>query len=107
MIFIQPQKCIPPHRISHPNKLYELANKFVENGWGDKQESLVGYFIGKDLQLLSGTHRHGAAILAGLETIPVTIKYLNDVEESVGDLDRWKEIMRAEICDQKVLGETQ
>ena len=55
---------------------------------------LIGYWSGLDLQLLSGTHRHGAALIAGLDRIPVVIKPREDVEAAVGDLELWREVMR-------------
>lgn len=95
---VDPKQCCPPHKISHPEKMRQFANKFVVSGWGDNQEALVGYYIGSTLQLLSGTHRHGASLLAGLNRIPVIIKKYDDVQNAVGDLDRWSEIMRTSKC---------
>lgn len=78
--------------------MLDLANKFIISGWGDKQDALVGYpYPGErsnKIQLLSGTHRWGAALLAGLSRIPVIVKPIEDVKDAFGDLDKWREIMR-------------
>jgi ParB-like chromosome segregation protein Spo0J len=90
---ITPALLTPPHRVSHPEKLAELAERFVERGWGENQEALVGYPIDGSIQLLSGTHRHGAALLAGLEAIPVVVRAREEVEAAFGDLGAWRGIM--------------
>jgi hypothetical protein len=80
---------MPPHRITHPDKLYDFAEKFIVDGWGEQQEALVGYPLDGKIQLLSGTHRHAAAILAELSRIPVIVKPIKDVKDAFGDLDKW------------------
>jgi hypothetical protein len=92
--WISPEECLPPHGISHPNKVFELAEKMQENGWGKGQEPLVGYWLNGWFQLLSGTHRHGAAILVGLAKIPVVMRPIQRVKEAFGDLEKWHEIMK-------------
>jgi hypothetical protein len=94
---LSPRSCIPPHGVSHPEKVYELANKFILYGWGENQLPLIGYPLKGKIQLLSGTHRWNAAKLAKLELIPVLIRKRKQVENAVGDLDKWKVIMDAEV----------
>ena len=89
---ISPSECIPPHGISHPDKLIDFANTMLNNRWGHFP-ILIGYPHYDKIQLLSGTHRHKAAILAGLEKIPVKIWPYEKVVDACGDLDKWKIIM--------------
>lgn len=92
---INPKDCIPPHRVSYPNKVIDLANKFVKKGWGKYHLPLIGYYINKKLQLLSGTHRHAAAIMAGLDRIPVLIRGIKEVKDAYGNLKKWEKLMDA------------
>lgn len=94
--------CTTPHRITHEDKLCELANRFVEDGWGVNQEALIGYTDGYKVQLLNGTHRHGAALLAKLNKIPVVLRTKQEVESAVGDLNKWNELMTSEYIWQDV-----
>ena len=99
--------CDPPHRISHPEKVDELAEQFLRGHWGVGFPALVGYrwatldnfserrFYSTRVQLLSGTHRLAAAYCAGLQMIPVVIYPVEYVENCWGNLDAWRELMNA------------
>lgn len=52
---------------------------------------LVGYPLDGKIQLLSGTHRHRAAELAGIQ-LPVTLWLRSDVERLWGTPD-WKKLI--------------
>ena len=89
---INPCKCIPPHRITHPLKVYDLWASMRYRGWSE--DSLVGYpeFKTDCVQLLSGTHRWAAAYKLGLK-IPVMVVPRDDIWNAYGDLEAWQKIM--------------
>ena len=93
MIWIDPDRCDPPHRVSHGDKLVDLANEFVERGWGENYPALIGYMLEGRLQLLSGTHRHKAAEMAGIR-LPVIVRDYDDVSRAWGT-EAWADIMDA------------
>lgn len=94
--WIYPDMCIPPHKVTHPDKVDSLAKDFEDYGWWGP--ALIGYFTydkpseGYALQLLSGSHRWAAALLVGVK-IPVIIKSEGEVEAAWGHLDKWKALM--------------
>jgi hypothetical protein len=92
------EACDPPHGVARPDQVVDLANAFVRGGWGRGQPALVGYRYEGRVQLLSGSHRWAAALLAGLERIPVILREEADVRTSwgVNDLTAWKQIMTSE-----------
>jgi hypothetical protein len=74
--WVTPWECAPPHRITHPEKYYELREQFAKtNRWGADQPALLGYkFLPNEkIQLLSGSHRWQAALDGGLDFIPVAM----------------------------------
>ena len=85
--------CFPPHRVVRPSQVAELAGQFREGGWDLSKPPLIGYPYGEGIQLLSGTHRHAAAMEAGIK-VPVRIVSYSDVWLSYGHLERWLELMR-------------
>ena len=93
IVWIDPSECDAPHRVSHEDKLVELANEFVARGWGVNYPVLIGYMLDGRLQLLSGTHRHKAAEMAGIR-LPVIVRNYDDVRSAWGT-DAWAEIMDA------------
>lgn len=94
-ILVSPDECDPPHKISHEDKYIELANEFVENGWGSSYPPLVGYEFCGRIQLLTGSHRWAAAKLAGIQ-IPIKILSYNQVQAANGDLLEWERILATE-----------
>lgn len=95
---VDPQSCIPPHHVTNWEHVDELCASMEEYGWQGKP--LVGYYWQGHLQLLSGTHRGQAAVLAKIK-IPVRIYDAWDVQMAYGDLDKWMEIMNAESLEQE------
>lgn len=91
--YLHPNECMPPHGVSHPNFIVDLANKFAENGWNSEHPALVGYPWEGKVQLLSGTHRWFAATKAELEKIPVYV-YPHALVEYVWGTDAWKVMMK-------------
>lgn len=95
-IWVHPDSCFPPHRVTHPAKVASLAKDFEDFGWWG--EALVGYFTWDQtsksfgLQLLSGSHRWAAALEVGTK-IPVVILDEDEVESAWGDLTKWNAIM--------------
>jgi ParB-like chromosome segregation protein Spo0J len=91
--------CLPPHRISHPDKVIDLANDFLRSGWDVRRSILVGYHVGSwsTIQLLSGSHRYEAAKLAGLTMIPVTIYSVEVVWKAWGNVEEWNKLMEGKL----------
>lgn len=87
-----PEKCIPPHKITHPDKTQTIWLSMLRNGWlGD---ALVGYpeFKTDCVQLLSGTHRWAAAYRHGIK-IPVMVVPRTEIWNAYGQLEAWQEMM--------------
>ena len=82
--------CIPPHRITHPDKFKQLYEQFVDSGWDVKCPPLIGY-QDKKIQLISGSHRWAAAHLAKIE-IPVII-YPQKTIIKIWGTDEWLELL--------------
>ncbi len=91
--WLDPSECLPPHAITHPEKVDELARMFKRGGWSPQEPSLVGYPYYHLTQLLSGSHRHAAALLAGIR-VPVVIVPNGVVESRWGRLAAWQDMMR-------------
>lgn len=91
--WLQPSACFPPHRVTHPAKLLGLYRDFVDNGWDTSKPALVGYPWGEGIQLISGSHRHAAALEAGIR-IPVEIVPYSQVWATWGHLERWAALLR-------------
>lgn len=90
--YISPIACSPPHRVTHPDKRNELLKEFKRNGWDSKKPYLVGYpFLGS-IQLLNGSHRWSAALLADIK-IPVYVYSYEYVKSVWGDLEKWKDLL--------------
>lgn len=92
--WITPEFCIPPHKVARPEQVSDLAEEFSVNGWGAGYPALVGYMLGEHtVQLLSGSHRWAAAIIANLQKIPVSIIDYKLVDKHWGNLEAWAVIM--------------
>lgn len=91
--YYSPKIFLPPHEVTHPQKVIALANSMWQNGW--RGPSLVAYRLPDNtgFQLLSGTHRQAAAIELN-RMIPVVILPW-DVVEAAWGTDRWRAIMMA------------
>ena len=87
-IWVDPTDCDPPHGLDmegerDANKVSRLQSAFEINGFDIDMPALVGYPSEGRIQLLSGTHRHRAALLCG-QKLPVTLWLKSDVEEMWG-----------------------
>lgn len=84
---VQVSSCLPPHRITHPEKLEELLESMKLIGWLGMP--LVGYRLDDGMvQLITGSHRIVAAELAGLEAVPVEV-YSEEYVRSIWGTDHW------------------
>ena len=92
LLTVSPEDCDPPHGVSHPDKVIDLANQFVESGWNTKHPRLIAYPFEKRLQLLSGSHRWIAARLAHIQ-IPVVVSHRT--VQALWGTDGWKTLMKA------------
>jgi len=90
--WLDPTICDPPHSVSRPEQVEALFEEFSQLGWDLLQPALVGYRLGDRVQLLSGSHRHAAALLARIE-IPVVIYPLTTIQHAWGNLDWWVHLM--------------
>lgn len=91
--WLSPRETLPPHRVTHPEKVLALAAAFRDAGWDATKPVLVGYPYGGRTQLLSGTHRRSAACLADIK-IPVIVVPREQVLEAYGDVEYWGRLMR-------------
>ena len=82
----------PPHKVTYPEYVEALCDALLTVGWDGPD--LVGYPLGDRIQLLSGSHRYAAAILAGMMSVPVRIVPYAKVVAAWGT-DAWTAIMEA------------
>jgi ParB-like chromosome segregation protein Spo0J len=73
------------------NKVAMLAEMFLKEGFDVTKPALVGYPIDGKIQLLSGTHRHRAALKIGMK-LPVTLFIRSDVERVWGT-ELWESLI--------------
>ena len=85
--------CDPPHSVSRPNQVVDLANDFHETGWYGP--ALVGYPLNGRIQLLTGSHRYAAARLSEKDQLPVYLVSLAEVEAFWGNVGQWKRILNS------------
>lgn len=94
---IEPTSLIPPHRITHEDRLIDLQASLRARGWLGLP--LIGYRLADGsggLQLLSGTHRRMAAVNLGLRSVPVVV-YPEWVVRAVWGSDRWSLLMNGAL----------
>jgi|694.fasta_scaffold57713_6 hypothetical protein len=89
--WINPKFCIPPHRVTHPDKFIDLCKQFTISGWDTKKPTLVGYNY-KGIQLISGSHRWAAASHSNIK-IPVII-YPYETIMRIWGTDEWLELLQ-------------
>lgn len=97
-VLLSPEDCFPPHRLDlNPGtrdsiKVEWLTKAFIESGFSKDHSALVGYPLNGKIQLCSGTHRHEAAIRAGIK-LPVTLTLRSDVEAMWGT-EKWADFIK-------------
>lgn len=96
-ILVHPSDCDPPHGLDMEGerdraKVEWLLEEFLRNGFGKDFPALVGYPKDGRIQLLSGTHRHYAAVLSGIR-LPVRM-VLRSVVEGTWGTDQWLETIK-------------
>jgi len=96
-ILVHPNDCDPPHGLDlsterDAGKVERLRQAFVTHGFDPKMPALVGYPLKGRIQLLSGTHRHLAAQLAGID-LPVRM-VLRSVVETTWGTELWVDTIR-------------
>lgn len=89
--------CDPPHGLDlttnhDADKVADLVKQFEEDGFDRAKPALVGYVKDGRVQLLSGTHRHMAAEVVGIE-LPVVLWLGSDIDEAWGDLMSWRKVI--------------
>lgn len=95
--WVSPHDCDPPHGLDlesrhDAEKVGRLVFAFDHLGFDRSKPALVGYPLNGRIQLLSGTHRHLAAQIAGID-LPVVLWLGSDVERAWGR-DPWFDLMR-------------
>lgn len=93
LVWLDPNDCDPPHSLDmssehDASKVEMLVEAFSKDGFDKNYPALVGYPLNGRIQLLSGTHRHMAAGIAGIK-LPVTIWLRSDIETRWGT-DLWE-----------------
>lgn len=89
--WFDPSTLVPPHRVTRPDQVIDLANLFNESGWDHSCPTLRGYMDGQMIQLLSGTHRRSAAIMAKIK-VPVVVWDKAYIESAWGTYE-WDRVM--------------
>lgn len=92
IVWIPPYQCAPPHKITHKDKFLELVEQFKIIGWNLKEPALIGYPFNRGVQLISGSHRWAAAMIANI-LIPVKIHEYEYIYEIWGK-DGWLELIK-------------
>lgn len=97
LVWVEPVDCNPPHSLDlmsrhDADKVADLFAKFVRDGFDLHRPALVGYPKDNKIQLLSGTHRHYAANLAGIK-LPVTM-WLRSYVEAAWGTKHWDIIIK-------------
>lgn len=90
--WIEPEKCEPPHRVTHPEFFRLLIKEFQEFGWRKGTPALLGYDFFNHIQLISGSHRWAAAKIVGIK-IPVMVNSYDDVLQKWG-FDEWVKMVK-------------
>ncbi len=88
MVWVNAEDCDPPHGLDMSSdhdalKVELFTATFAKYGFDKNFPALVGYPLDGRIQLLSGTHRHMAAKLAGIK-LPVTLWLRSDIEARWG-----------------------
>lgn len=92
LVWVDPSDCDPPHGLDMQSKhdhtkVAMLTEVFQATGFDRNCAALVGYPLNGRIQLLSGTHRHLAAVQAGIQ-LPVTL-WLRSYVEAMWGTEHW------------------
>jgi hypothetical protein len=68
---MKPENIIPYHEVRDEKKVRWLARNMQTNGWVGRPIIAVGNEAQGDCRALTATHRIAAAIVAGLQDVPV------------------------------------
>jgi hypothetical protein len=96
-VLLHPRDCIPPHPLDPTPggrdelKVERLAEHFRKEGFNPAMPALVGYPLLGMVQLLTGTHRHEAALRASIY-LPVSLRLRSDVGRLWGT-DGWADLV--------------
>ncbi len=95
--WVAAEDCDPPHGLDmhwahDADKVNMLAEAFITKGFDMAAPALIGYPLNGKIQLLSGTHRHRAALLTNTK-LPVMLWLRSDVETAWGNLDKWIKVI--------------
>jgi len=96
-VLLHPTDCDPPHGLDmSPGgrddlKVQRLERSFVESGFDQDEPALVGYPLNGRIQLLSGTHRHTAALRANI-MLPVALT-LSSIVQAAWGTPEWEHVI--------------
>lgn len=86
--WFEPRLFKPPHRVTHIQRLEWMVGDMLKGGWRSGKQALLGYSMpGERHQLISGSHRWHAAMLAGIQ-IPVLLMDYHEMY-SIWGTDNW------------------
>lgn len=96
--WLEPHDCDPPHGLDmqcehDAAKVAMLADAFYKSGFDDTKSALVGYVKNGRVQLLSGTHRHRAALYTQTP-LPVVLWLGSDIDKAWGQTEQWMRIIQ-------------
>jgi hypothetical protein len=101
LLWLSPSDCDPPHRVTHPEKRDALTVA-LRAPWEPSCPVLLGYPLDGRVQLISGSHRHAAAVVAEC-LLPVYLYPYETIAELWGT-DDWVALLAAPPCLQDVTG---
>ncbi len=96
-VLLHPTDCDPPHGLDmSPGgrddlKVRRLEQSFAESGFDPDEPALIGYPLNGRIQLLSGTHRHSAALRANI-MLPVVLT-LSSVVQAAWSTPDWEHVI--------------
>lgn len=91
--WLRASELIPPHGMTHPEKMAVMADDFDRRGWDTSKAPLRGYLDeDRKVQLISGTHRRMAAFVVGMR-VPVVVWPSRDFVYTQWGLPGWDWIM--------------
>ncbi len=86
---------MPPHGLTHPDKLEQLISEFEVSGFNSAKSVLTGYYWKEEnkVQLISGSHRWLAARYTQVD-LPVKV-YPFDYIQTIWGTDEWIQLLHA------------